>query len=204
METWGLTVIKDGHCMTAPFPVAPQAGPFFTSEPAADATLEAWFDDGRSHHDRLLPIARVSADGSIGALWRDDDGGVRAVVLGSEGAAYTIADDVRGLLALFAIGYRDLTSWELGLPPNDDDAVESVSDFRTWVEHDLGITVPPEWPAVGDDDDFSAWLDAALSLLGTPGYTVTALPAAAAALTLTIWAAVCLAAYAAALIRRAA
>lgn len=109
METWGLIVIKDGHCMTAPFPVAPQAGPFFTSEPAADATLEAWFDDGRSHHDRLLPIARVSADGSIGALWRDDDGGVRAVVLGSEGAAYTIADDVRGLLALFAIGYRDFT-----------------------------------------------------------------------------------------------
>ena len=89
METCGLIVIKDGRCMTAPFPVATQAGPFFASEPAADASLDAWFDDGRPHHDRLLPIARVSADGSIGALWCDNDGGVRAVVLGSEGAAYT-------------------------------------------------------------------------------------------------------------------
>ena len=43
---------------------------------------------------------------------------------------------------------------------------------------------------------------AALSLLGTPGYSVTALPTAAAALALTIWAAVCLAAYAATLIHR--
>ena len=43
---------------------------------------------------------------------------------------------------------------------------------------------------------------AALSLLGTPGYSVTALPAATAALTLTTWAAVCLAAYATALVCR--
>lgn len=43
---------------------------------------------------------------------------------------------------------------------------------------------------------------AALSLIGTPGYNVTALPAPAAAITLTIWASLCLAAYAAALICR--
>ncbi|SDN36726.1 hypothetical protein SAMN05216355_102126 [Actinomyces ruminicola] len=43
---------------------------------------------------------------------------------------------------------------------------------------------------------------AALSLLGAPGYDVTALPPAAAALVLATWAGLCLAAYALALIRR--
>ncbi|RAX22854.1 MULTISPECIES: ABC transporter [unclassified Actinomyces] len=43
---------------------------------------------------------------------------------------------------------------------------------------------------------------AALSLLGTPGYDVTALPPAVAAATLVIWAGLCLTAYALALWRR--
>lgn len=89
MEARGLAVVEDGYCMTAPFPID-EAGPFFTSEPAAEAALEAWFDDGRPRHDRLLPIAQVGADGSVGALWRDDGGRVRAVVLESEGAAYAL------------------------------------------------------------------------------------------------------------------
>ena len=44
MEARGLAVVEDGYCMAAPFPID-EAGPFFTSEPAAEAALEAWIAD---------------------------------------------------------------------------------------------------------------------------------------------------------------
>lgn len=132
-----------------------QHPPAWDIEFTASLSLSRWFDAAVS--DRLLPFAVVGADGSIAALWRDDDA-VRIVCLESEGDGYVLADDAAAFVRLLAIGYDELTRYELGLPPADDAVVAAAAEYRAWVRDDLGLEVPSEWPVVGDDD-FSAWLD---------------------------------------------
>ncbi|WP_134765526.1 hypothetical protein [Nocardioides sp. 1609] len=127
-------------------------GPVFTP-----GTLEGWFTPDSAAARRLRPIADAAGDGSLLALWEDDGGHTRAVVLGSEGAAHQVADSARDLLALLAVGYDEVTEYSLGLPPDDEDAVEAVGAFRAWVRDTFDLEVPEEWPGV-EDDAFSAWV----------------------------------------------
>lgn len=131
-------------------------GPAFTSE----LDLTGWFDEGSVGHDHLLPIAEAAGDGSIIALWRDDDR-TRVVVLESEGTAFVAADTPADLLTLLAVGYDEVLEMNLGAPPEDPIAEEDLAEFRSWVESELGREVPTLW-GPGKDAGFADWLDAAL------------------------------------------
>ncbi|GAA1936518.1 hypothetical protein [Nocardioides hwasunensis] len=120
-------------------------------------SLEGWFDADSEAAQRLRPIGEAGGDGSILALWEDDGGVTRAVVLGSEGGAHQVAGSAVELLTLLAIGYVEITEIELGLPPDDEHAVEAHTDFRSWVGATFAVEVPEEWPAA-EDDVFTAWV----------------------------------------------
>ncbi|MFT0846138.1 hypothetical protein VR010_00080 [Actinomycetaceae bacterium L2_0104] len=124
-------------------------------------SLEGWFDEGTFGYERLLPIAEAAGDGSIAALWLDDEDQARVVVLASDGDGYVVAENARDFLTLLSIGYTEFLSFLMYGPPEDDEAVDAVAEFRAWAEETFDVEVPEEWPPVGDDD-FSAWLDAQL------------------------------------------
>jgi len=152
---------EQGHGFTAPAgyvlsPYPDHAG----SSPAflAGLSLEGWFDEGSVGHAQLLPIAEAAGDGSQIALWRDDDGQVRVVVLDSEGTGYLIADDARSLVTLLAVGYDEISEMNLGDAPADPIADEALAPLRSWLASEFAIEAPDEWPAAGDDE-FSSWLD---------------------------------------------
>lgn len=57
-----------------------------------------------------------------------------------------------------AVGYDELNTYTLGEPPEEPESIEGHAAFRAWVEATFHVTVPDEWPEVGDDD-FTAWVD---------------------------------------------
>ena len=125
--------------------------------------------------DRLLPFARIGADGSEAAYWIDEQGRQRIVVLGSGSGsvlACVLADDPVDFLRLIAIGYPDVC-WadEWTQPPvQDHDDWPLVNEpYRSWLTTTFGVTVPetasevvPHAAEHGDtdtDDDFTRWLN---------------------------------------------
>lgn len=98
---------------------------------------------------RLRIFSQTGAEGSMGALWLDDEGETRIVHLGSgSGSAMlcTLAQNGLDFLRLLAIGYDEIC-WdsELPLPPNHDEDelfVKPNLPFRTWVENTFRTTIP--------------------------------------------------------------
>lgn len=155
MEQQGWGVETANGYVLAPDAGSRQLGVAFR---AFDKSLEPWVFEGVPS-GRIAPFAEIGGDGSVGALWLDDDDQVRFVGLGSEGDAYLLADSAIDLLRLVAIGYSELTTYAVGLPPDDDEAVAALAPFRAWVEQTFDVAVPSEWPGLGDDE-FTDWLAA--------------------------------------------
>lgn len=69
MEEQGHSVTgADGGYFVTPYPGTRQLGPVFSP----GLSLTGWVEPGRPGFDRLVPIAEVSGDGSLAALWRTD------------------------------------------------------------------------------------------------------------------------------------
>lgn len=161
MEDRGHGLATEHGYFLTPYPGEAELGVVFTDS----VTLDHWFPDDVDPvvFDRLVPLATISGDGSMAALWSDDDGQVRVVALESEGSAYVLADSALDFLRLCAVGYRDLIAVYLGAEPDDPEAIAAVAKFRTWVEQTFDTKVPEEWPQVGEDE-FTDWLNAAMGI----------------------------------------
>jgi len=150
MEAQGHATTAGGGYYLTPYAGIRRRGIVFTDQVSLDGLL-----DEPAAARRLVPLAEIAGDGSVGALWLDDEGGLRFVGLTSEGGAYVLADTAVDLLRLVAVGYAELSAYDLGGPPDERDA---VAELRSWVEHTYAVEVPEEWPAVDTADAFAAWV----------------------------------------------
>lgn len=135
----------------------------------------AWLgDEGPETAGRILPFARVGADGSEAAFWIDDAGRQRIVILGSGSGsvlACLVADDPVDFLRLIAIGYPDVC-WpeEWGAPPVEEPGWPVRNEpLRHWVSTAFDVTIPEtaselvpapaEMGQTDTDDEFARWLN---------------------------------------------
>jgi hypothetical protein len=111
--------------------------------------VRAWFGDVlEDPAARLWPFVQTGGEGSMGALWLDDDAQTRIVHLGSgSGSLLTcvLADNGLDFLRLLAIGYVEIC-WqeEFAAPPQpwDEDGDTVNAPFRDWLSGAFGVTIP--------------------------------------------------------------
>lgn len=136
--------------------------------------LHHWFGHRRGDVlGRLCVFAKTGADGSMAALWLDDEGRQLIVHLGSGSGSLTtcvLASDPVDFLRLLAIGYDELC-WgsNFAEPPNSAalDAstyVHPNQPFQRWVRETFNVTIPETGSEIvkspddmGEPDSFDAF-----------------------------------------------
>jgi hypothetical protein len=147
----------------------------FFAEPDSDS----YYFITENLKNRLRVFARTGGDGSVAALWLDDDGNQKIVHIGSGSGsmlACVLAEDPVDFIRLISIGYDEIC-W------NDDfnlTAVESYKKndfvvrpnlkFQNWLTHEFNVnipdtaleivTAPAEFGDEGSKDPFCRWLEA--------------------------------------------
>ncbi|SHI86362.1 SMI1/KNR4 family protein [Pseudozobellia thermophila] len=126
-------------------------------------SIGSWFDS-EDVSDRF-GVFGTGPDGSLYALWIDDDGHQKIVHLGSEGdALYILADSFVDFLRLLAIGYSEIGSADMTKTAeewNSDDDDESINpDFQKWVSATFHVTIPKTGSEIMNVNDslFKNWV----------------------------------------------
>ena len=158
MEEQGWSLENDNGYFLTPYAGKAQLGIVFSDQ----GSLEGWFEPNSYAAGRLAPLAEISGDGGMAALWLDDAGLVRIVALGAMGK-HVLADSALDFLRLIAIGYLELQPFDLGIEPEDAESIDALAPFRAWVEATYDVTVPDQWPAPDQSDEFASWVDLQLS-----------------------------------------
>ena len=96
------------------------------SREGQDETVTRYYGNkDKEISSRLCIFSQTGAEGSMGALWLDDEGETRIVHLGSGSGSTmlcTLAQNGLDFLRLLAIGYDEICwDFELPLPPNHDE-----------------------------------------------------------------------------------
>ena len=132
-------------------------------------SLKYWFGDGGNERkeitSRLCVFAQSGGDGSMCALWKDDNGNTQIVHMGSGSGSIlccVLADDAVDFLRLLAIGYDEIC-WDecFPYPPNHNTEffVKPNIEFQNWVKETFNVTIPQtalevvKHPAQIDDDE---------------------------------------------------
>lgn len=140
-----------------------------------DELLEHWFGvDDPKVLQRVCVFAATGGDGSMAALWIDDDGAQQIVHMGSGSGSTTVCLLGRSpldFLRLLAIGYDELCwSSQWGRPPvgEDDEPVATDSAYRRWLAGEFGVTIPvvatelatrTEMGDANPADPFARWVE---------------------------------------------
>lgn len=123
---------------------------FVEAKADRDDTLHYYFrGNDEEIRRRLLVFCQTGAEGSMGALWLDDEGETRIVHLGSGSGSDMLCMLARNgldFLRLLAIGYDEICWAELlRSPPNHDKDelfVKPNLPFRAWVENTFHTAIP--------------------------------------------------------------
>ncbi len=104
-------------------------------------------------------------DGSLYAIWRQDDGRCAVVHLGSEGQNnFVLAEDMKQFVRLLAVGYREIGFDDLRAAPKP---IGINSAFQGWVKKTFNTTIPAIGSEIvdrakGTHDDFQSWINQVL------------------------------------------
>jgi hypothetical protein len=141
--------------------------------------VKAWTQsDDPAVLNRVAPFVLTGNDGSEAALWRDDDGRLKFVHLGSGSGSVmlcVLTDNPVDFLRLLAIGYQEVC-WPEHYDMTPEEVHEKGYDpyvpplqFRAWVEETFGVEIPKtaaeivtcDTPSMDDDnsdDPFWRWV----------------------------------------------